>query len=137
MNSNEPQIINYYNDFPEYAIIINNLNEEYDELITNYIRLYDKVNQYEKKPIIKIARLAGQFAKPRTSKKEIKNNQTLPSYMGDAVNGLKFNALSRAPNPNRLLKAYNQSAGTLNLLRSLTPRSEYFATFFTKLSASL
>ena len=54
MNSNEPQIINYYNDFPEYAIIINNLNEEYDELITNYIRLYDKVNQYEKKSIIKI-----------------------------------------------------------------------------------
>ena len=53
MNSNEPQIINYYNDFPEYAIIINNLNEEYDELITSYIRLYDKINQYEKKPIIK------------------------------------------------------------------------------------
>ena len=54
MNSNEPQIINYYSDFPEYAIIINNLNEEYDELITSYIRLYDKINQYEKKPIIKI-----------------------------------------------------------------------------------
>ena len=53
MNSNEPQIINYYSDFPEYAIIINNLNEEYDELITNYIRLYDKINQYEQKPIIK------------------------------------------------------------------------------------
>ena len=53
MNSNEPQIINYYSDFPEYAIIIDNLNEEYDELITNYIRLYDKINQYEKKPIIK------------------------------------------------------------------------------------
>ena len=53
MNSNEPQIINYYSDFPEYAIIINNLNEEYDELITSYIRLYDKINQYEKKPIIK------------------------------------------------------------------------------------
>ena len=53
MNSNEPQIINYYSDFPEYAIIIDNLNEEYDELITNYIRLYDKINQYEKKPIIR------------------------------------------------------------------------------------
>ena len=53
MNTNEPQIINYYSDFPEYAIIIDNLNEEYDELITNYIRLYDKINQYEKKPIIK------------------------------------------------------------------------------------
>ena len=53
MNSNEPQIINYYSDFPEYAIIIDNLNEEYDELITNYIRLYDKINQYDKKPIIK------------------------------------------------------------------------------------
>ena len=53
MNSNEPQIINYYSDFPEYAIIIDNLNEEYYELITNYIRLYDKINQYEQKPIIK------------------------------------------------------------------------------------
>ena len=53
MNSNEPQIINYYSDFPEYAIIIDNLNEEYDELITNYIRLYDKINQYGQKPIIK------------------------------------------------------------------------------------
>lgn len=50
MDLNEPQIINYYNDLPEYAIIIENLNEEYDELITNYIRLNDRIDQYEKKP---------------------------------------------------------------------------------------
>ena len=51
MDLNEPQIINYYNDLPEYAIVIENLNEEYDELITNYIRLNDRMDQYENKPI--------------------------------------------------------------------------------------
>jgi len=59
------------------------------------------------KPIIKIARLAGQFAKPRSSKQETQDNITLPSYKGDAVNGLKFNKTSRTPDPERLLKAYS------------------------------
>ena len=77
------------------------------------------------KPIIKIARLAGQFAKPRSSNEEIKNNVSLPSYMGDAVNGLKFDKTSRTPDPQRLLRAYNQSAGTLNLLRSLIEKDIY------------
>tara|TARA_B100000963_G_scaffold360192_1_gene390127 strand:+ start:1316 stop:1549 length:234 start_codon:yes stop_codon:yes gene_type:complete len=44
MDLNEPQIINYYNDLPEYAVVIENLNEEYDQLITNYIRLNDRIN---------------------------------------------------------------------------------------------
>ena len=61
------------------------------------------------KPIIKIARLAGQFAKPRTSKYEYNNNISLPSYMGDAVNSKKFSFKERLPNPTRLIKAYNQS----------------------------
>ena len=49
MDLNEPQIINYYNDLPEYAIIIENLNEEYDQLINNYIRLNDRINPPENK----------------------------------------------------------------------------------------
>tara|TARA_A100001037_G_C15150431_1_gene638854 strand:- start:4589 stop:4819 length:231 start_codon:yes stop_codon:yes gene_type:complete len=49
MDLNEPQIINYYNDLPEYAVVIENLNEEYDQLITNYIRLNDRMNPPENK----------------------------------------------------------------------------------------
>ena len=75
------------------------------------------------KPIIKIARLAGQFAKPRSFKNEKKNNISLPSYMGDAVNRKEFDFQSRLPNPSRLIKAYYQSATTLNLLRSLTEKN--------------
>ena len=77
------------------------------------------------KPIIKIARIAGQFAKPRSSKYEINKNISLPSYMGDAVNSEKFNLKDRTPNPERLIKSYNQSAATLNLLRSLTKKNIY------------
>ena len=77
------------------------------------------------KPIIKIARIAGQFAKPRSSRYEINGNVSLPSYMGDAVNSTKFNLKDRQPNPNRLIRAYNQSAATLNLLRSLTEKDIY------------
>tara|TARA_B100001142_G_scaffold44678_1_gene40829 strand:+ start:7829 stop:9166 length:1338 start_codon:yes stop_codon:yes gene_type:complete len=78
-----------------------------------------------KKPIIKIGRLAGQFAKPRSSKNEKKGKICLPSYMGDAVNGKEFNYQSRIPQPNRLVKAYYHSATTLNLLRSLTEKNIY------------
>ena len=49
MDLNEPQIINYYNDLPEYAVVIENLNEEYDQLINNYIRLNDRINPPENK----------------------------------------------------------------------------------------
>jgi len=78
-----------------------------------------------KKPIIKIGRLAGQFAKPRSSKNEKKGKICLPSYMGDAVNGKEFNYQSRIAQPNRLVKAYYHSATTLNLLRSLTEKNIY------------
>ena len=69
-------------------------------------------------PIVKVGRLAGQFAKPRSSPIEKQGDVELPSYRGDIVNGIEFDKDSREPDPERLLKAYNQSASTLNLLRA-------------------
>ncbi len=71
-------------------------------------------------PVVKIGRMAGQFAKPRSADMEVKDNETLPSYRGDIVNGLEFTSDSRVPDPNRILQAYNQSTSTLNLLRSFS-----------------
>ena len=68
---------------------------------------------------IRIGRIAGQFAKPRTSPTEIFNNIEFPSYRGDAINSLDCNLKSRTPNPLRMLEAYNQSVYTLNLIRSI------------------
>ena len=70
--------------------------------------------------VIKIGRIAGQFAKPRSADKEIRDGIELPSYRGDAVNDLEFTKKKRTPNPKRLLRTYNQSAATLNLLRAFT-----------------
>ena len=70
------------------------------------------------KPVVKVGRVAGQFAKPRSSPTETQNGVTLPSYRGDIINGMEFTAEERTPDPERLLKAYNQSAATLNLLRA-------------------
>lgn len=70
-------------------------------------------------PVVKIGRLAGQFAKPRSSDTETKGDITLPSYRGDAVNGIEFTEEARIPDPDRLIQMYNQSASTLNLLRAL------------------
>ena len=69
-------------------------------------------------PVVKVGRLAGQFAKPRSSDNEIIEGVELPSYRGDIVNSIKFGPESRVPDPNRLLRAYSQSAATLNLLRA-------------------
>ena len=71
-------------------------------------------------PVIKMGRMAGQFAKPRSSNDETRDGLTLPAYRGDAVNGYDFTAESREHNPERLLKAYNTSASTLNLIRAFT-----------------
>jgi 3-deoxy-7-phosphoheptulonate synthase len=71
-------------------------------------------------PVVKVARLAGQFAKPRSQPTETLNGVTLPSYRGDIVNGIAFDAQARVPDPKRMLRAYNQSAVTLNLLRAFT-----------------
>jgi len=70
------------------------------------------------KPVVKVGRVAGQFAKPRSSPVETQGTVTLPSYRGDNINGMDFTAESRTPDPQRLLQAYNQSAATLNLLRA-------------------
>jgi len=69
-------------------------------------------------PVIKLGRLAGQFAKPRSSDTETQNGATLPSYRGDIINGLDFDAAAREPDPQRMVQAYSQSAATLNLLRA-------------------
>lgn len=71
-------------------------------------------------PVIKIGRVAGQFAKPRSSDFEELDGVSLPSYRGDIVNGFEFNEKARVPNPKRMLQAYYQSAATLNLLRAFS-----------------
>ena len=70
-------------------------------------------------PIIKVGRMAGQFAKPRSSPTEIQNGVELPAYRGDIINGFEFSAEKRQPDPYRLRQAYYQSSATLNLLRAL------------------
>ncbi|MCA3720245.1 3-deoxy-7-phosphoheptulonate synthase class II, partial [Phenylobacterium sp.] len=70
------------------------------------------------KPVVKVGRMAGQFAKPRSSATETVGDVTLPSYRGDIINGMEFDPASRTPDPQRLLQAYAQSASTLNLLRA-------------------
>jgi 3-deoxy-7-phosphoheptulonate synthase len=71
-------------------------------------------------PVIKVGRMAGQFAKPRSSNDETRNGVTLPAYRGDAVNDLEFTEEARTPNPQRLVQVYNTSAATLNLVRAFT-----------------
>ena len=69
-------------------------------------------------PVVKLGRMAGQFAKPRSSDMETMDGETLPSYRGDIVNGPEFTAAARIPDPARMEMGYFQSAGTLNLLRA-------------------
>ena len=69
-------------------------------------------------PVVKVGRIAGQFAKPRSAPTETIDGVTLPSYRGDNINGMEFDAASRIPDPARLLRAYGQSAATLNLIRA-------------------
>jgi len=69
-------------------------------------------------PVVKVGRLAGQYAKPRSSDLETRNGVTLPAYRGDAVNGFDFTPEARVPDPQRLVDVYNASAATLNLVRA-------------------
>jgi len=69
-------------------------------------------------PVVKVGRIAGQFAKPRSSPTEKKNGAELPSYRGDIINGIEFTPEARIPDPRRQIEAYRQSAATLNLLRA-------------------
>ncbi len=69
-------------------------------------------------PVVKVGRMAGQFAKPRSAPTETQDEVTLDSYRGDMVNGMAFTEEERTPDPDRLMRVYNQSAATLNLLRA-------------------
>jgi 3-deoxy-7-phosphoheptulonate synthase len=69
-------------------------------------------------PVVKVGRMAGQFAKPRSAPTEKIGDVELPSYRGDNINGIEFEAAARTPDPERLVQSYNQSAATLNLLRA-------------------
>nr|WP_314842731.1 3-deoxy-7-phosphoheptulonate synthase class II [uncultured Microbacterium sp.] len=71
-------------------------------------------------PIVKMGRMAGQFAKPRSSDTETRGDVTLPAYRGDIVNGYDFTEGSRRPDPGRLLQGYHTAASTLNLIRAFT-----------------
>jgi len=71
-------------------------------------------------PVVKMGRMAGQFAKPRSSDTETRDGVTLPAYRGDIVNGYDFTEEARTPDPSRLIQGYNTSAATLNLVRAFT-----------------
>ncbi|MCC5985679.1 MAG: 3-deoxy-7-phosphoheptulonate synthase class II [Rhodobacteraceae bacterium] len=73
-----------------------------------------------KVPVVKVGRMAGQFAKPRSAPTETLGGQELPSYRGDIINGFDFTAEARAPDPARMLQAYTQAAASLNLLRAFS-----------------
>ncbi|MCY7288737.1 MAG: 3-deoxy-7-phosphoheptulonate synthase, partial [Cryobacterium sp.] len=71
-------------------------------------------------PVVKVGRIAGQYAKPRSSNLETRDDVTLPTYRGDMVNDFPFTPEARTPDPNRLVRAYNASSATLNLVRAFT-----------------
>ncbi|MFU8897824.1 MAG: class II 3-deoxy-7-phosphoheptulonate synthase [Roseinatronobacter sp.] len=73
-----------------------------------------------KVPVVKVGRMAGQFAKPRSAPTEVIGGQELPSYRGDIINGFDFTPEARIPDPNRMLQAYTQAAAGLNLLRAFS-----------------
>ncbi|MFT6088506.1 class II 3-deoxy-7-phosphoheptulonate synthase [Sulfitobacter sp.] len=73
-----------------------------------------------KVPVIKVGRMAGQFAKPRSAPTEVVDGVELPSYRGDIINGLEFTPEARIPDPQKMLRAYTQAAATLNLIRAFS-----------------
>ena len=102
--------------------------ESFDQFTANGIRDTFKVmlqmamvlTYGAKVPVIKVGRMAGQFAKPRSAPTETQDGVELPSYRGDIINDLAFTADARIPDPQRMLQAYTQSAATLNLLRAFS-----------------
>jgi 3-deoxy-7-phosphoheptulonate synthase len=88
--------------------------------IKTILQMAAVLQYYSSLPVIKVGRMAGQFAKPRSNDMETRGDITLPAYRGDAVNDLEFTLASRTPDPQRLLKVYNTSAATLNLVRAFT-----------------
>lgn len=88
--------------------------------IKTILQMAAVLQYYSSLPVIKVGRMAGQFAKPRSNDLETRGDVTLPAYRGDAVNDLEFTLAARTPDPQRLLKVYNTSAATLNLVRAFT-----------------
>lgn len=88
--------------------------------IKTILQMAAVLQYYSSLPVIKVGRMAGQFAKPRSNDLETRGDITLPAYRGDAVNDLEFTKEARTPDPQRLLKVYHTSASTLNLVRAFT-----------------
>ena len=88
--------------------------------IKTILQMAAVLQYYSSLPVIKVGRMAGQFAKPRSNDLETRGEITLPAYRGDAVNDLEFSLAARTPDPARLLKVYHTSAATLNLVRAFT-----------------
>ncbi len=92
--------------------------------IKNFFKLMLQMNMVMMystgKPVVKVGRIAGQFAKPRSSDFEEIDGVKLPSYRGDIINGIEFTEEARIPNPHNMVRAYNQSAATQNLLRAFS-----------------
>ena len=88
--------------------------------IKTILQMAAVLQYYSSLPVIKVGRMAGQFAKPRSSDFETRGEVTLPAYRGDAVNDIEFTQESRTPDPQRLVRVYNTSAATLNLVRAFT-----------------
>jgi 3-deoxy-7-phosphoheptulonate synthase len=88
--------------------------------IKTILQMAAVLQYYSSLPVIKVGRMAGQFAKPRSNDLETRGDVTLPAYRGDAVNDIDFTAEARTPDPNRLVRVYNTSAATLNLVRAFT-----------------
>ncbi len=83
--------------------------------IKTILQMAAVLQYYSSLPVVKVGRMAGQFAKPRSNDLETRGDVTLPAYRGDAVNDLEFTLEARTPNPQRLVDVYNTSAATLNL----------------------
>ena len=88
--------------------------------IKTILQMAAVLQYYSSLPVIKVGRMAGQFAKPRSNDMETRGDVTLPAYRGDAVNDIEFTESSRTPDPQRLVRVYNTSAATLNLVRAFT-----------------
>ena len=88
--------------------------------IKTILQMAAVLQYYSSLPVIKVGRMAGQFAKPRSAATETIDGIELPSYRGDIINGLDFTEKARVPNPENMLRAYTQSAASLNLLRAFS-----------------
>ena len=101
-----------------------NFSECRDRIIRNRLKIILQMSVVliygMQRPVVRVGRIAGQFAKPRSAPTETRNDVTLPSYRGDIINGPAFTPESRTPDPDRLIEAYQTSAIQLNFVRALS-----------------